>query len=68
MRNNATPSCGTNSAAGGLLSQAQGSAVVVVIANAVSKQSLPMAFAESDEVVEPIAAAAPHPALGDPVL
>jgi hypothetical protein len=44
------------------------SPVVVVIANVVSKKSLQMAFVESEDVVESIAAAASHPALGNPVL
>ena len=44
------------------------SAVVVVIAKVVSKKSLQMAFVESDDVIEQIAAAASHPALGNPVL
>lgn len=44
------------------------SAVVVVIVNVVSKKSLQMAFVESDDVVEQIAATASHPALGNPVL
>jgi hypothetical protein len=68
MRNNATSSCRTNSAARGLLSQAQVSAVVVVIANVVSKKSPQVAFVESDDVVKQIAAAASHPALGNAVL
>jgi hypothetical protein len=51
-----------------LLSQAQVSAVVVVIANVVSKKSLQMAFVESDDGVEQIAAAASHPTLGNTVL
>jgi hypothetical protein len=68
MRNNATRAAEQTLLPGVCFLKPQGSAVVVVIANVVSKQSLRMAFAESDEVVEPIAAAAPHPALGNPVL
>ena len=40
----------------------------MVIAKVVSKKSLQMAFVESDDVIEQIAAAASHPALGNPVL
>lgn len=40
----------------------------MVIANVVSKKSLKMAFVESDDVVEKIAATASHPTLGNPVL
>jgi hypothetical protein len=68
VSNNATLSCGTHPATRCLLSQALVSAVVVVVANVVSKESLQMAFIESDDVVEPIAAAASHPALGNRVL
>ena len=48
--------------------QAHVSAVLVVVANVVSKKSPQMALVESDDVVEQIAAAASHPALSHSVL
>ena len=53
MRNNATPSRGTQSATGGLLPQSQMRAIVVIVANVIGKESFQVPLVCSDDVIEP---------------
>ena len=53
---------------GVLLPQSQMRAIVVIIANVIRQKSLQVSLVDSDDVIEKIAAAASHPALGHSVL
>src|SRR5262252_5415400 len=68
VRNNKTQSCRPDSATRCFLIQSEVGAVLVIIADVLGKKSLQMVLAQSDNVVEHIAAAAFDPALGNAVL
>ena len=68
MRKNATLFCRANSASGGLLAECQMRAIVVIVAKVIRQKSFEVSLVHNDDVIEQIAAAACHPALGDSVL
>ena len=68
MRKNATLPRRANSATGGLLSQSQMGAIVVIIPDVLSHEAFQMAFVQNDHMIQQISTAASHPALGHSIL
>ena len=64
------PTGGRTGSSGGwcLFREAEMRAVFVVVADVLIEQPFQMAFMECDDVVQEVAAAAFHPALGDAIL
>ena len=68
VSNNPTPSCGTKSASGRLLSQSQMRAILVIGAKVICKKSFQVSLVHGKDVIEQITTAASHPALGYSIL
>src|ERR1700746_532533 len=68
MRDHWTGGPRTDSAAWSFFVEAQMRAVVMIIRRIRGKKPIQMARVQSDDVVEQIAAAAPHPTLGHSIL
>ena len=68
MADHRTGRRGTDSAARGFLAETKMRAILVMVGDVLGKEPLQMPLVQSNDMVEQLAATAPHSALGDSIL